>query len=219
MKTPMKYIISMAHLAVLVFAGACQAQTMYRCGNNFSQQSCATDAKAVPIPAPGNCTDEHMRFSQYCKDQDAKKQKVAAQLYERELADRRERDERELVFQKKQSEKAAEDYKNQLSSQSEASSRQIEERNKRLALSFSKIESNKARCVSEIKATLKDPESAVFSEVERGKLANDYTVKPVSPSVWYAVTVNAKNSFGAFSGRKQQFCAFDLDENNILYIR
>lgn len=38
--------------AALALAGACQAQTMYRCGNTFSQQPCAPDARAVAVPTP-----------------------------------------------------------------------------------------------------------------------------------------------------------------------
>lgn len=213
----MKIIILGGLLVAL--AGVCQAQTMYRCGNTYSQQACSSEAKAIPIPAPGSCLDEHMRFSQYCKDQESKKQRIAVQDEEQQSADRKARSERNASFQNKQNENAIEDYKSQLISQGKDSTLQIEARNKRPALSPSKIQSNKIRCISEIRATLKDPQSAIFGSVERTKPANDYTLKPITPSAWYLVTVNAKNSFGAFTGMEKKYCAFDLEENNILYIR
>ncbi|WHZ11751.1 MAG: hypothetical protein OJF60_002190 [Burkholderiaceae bacterium] len=44
--------------AMLALASACHAQTMYRCGNTFSQQPCSADAQplAVPTPAAGAAT-------------------------------------------------------------------------------------------------------------------------------------------------------------------
>jgi hypothetical protein len=36
-------------IATLTLAGACAAQTMYRCGNSFSQTPCAPDAKPMGV--------------------------------------------------------------------------------------------------------------------------------------------------------------------------
>lgn len=221
----MKTIIFAGLLAGLT--GASQAQTMYRCGSTYSQTPCGAGQKEIEVKAEDPCELEANKYSSTCimrpskpyssKPSAAEEKKQAA--YEKAQQEYVDRKARELEFQKKQSEKAAEDYKNQLISQGKNSALQIEERNKRPAPSPSKIQSNKAKCISEIKVTLKDPQSAIFSNVERTKPANDYTISPVSPTVWYLVTVNAKNSFGAFTGADQKFCAFDLEENNILYVR
>ncbi len=37
-------------LVILLAAGSTGAQTMYRCGNTFSQQPCGAGAQAIPIP-------------------------------------------------------------------------------------------------------------------------------------------------------------------------
>lgn len=42
-------ITRLAGIAALLFAGTCSAQTMYRCGNTFSQNPCGPDAKEIAI--------------------------------------------------------------------------------------------------------------------------------------------------------------------------
>ena len=45
--------MNMSHIVfavTLALAGACQAQTMYRCGNTFSQQPCGHDGKVIAAP-------------------------------------------------------------------------------------------------------------------------------------------------------------------------
>lgn len=43
----------LAAAALLSFCAAAGAQTMYRCGNTFSQTPCGGDAKAGPVPRGG----------------------------------------------------------------------------------------------------------------------------------------------------------------------
>jgi hypothetical protein len=44
----------LAAAALLTLCAAAGAQTMYRCGNTFSQTPCGNDAKASPAPRPGD---------------------------------------------------------------------------------------------------------------------------------------------------------------------
>lgn len=83
------------------------------------------------------------------------------------------------------------------------------------------IEANKKRCLARIVAMLKDPESAKVGEVTRANKPDpDYeTARGWFPSVSYNVSVNAKNSYGGYTGSKLWACSFDLKEQEILKAR
>lgn len=83
------------------------------------------------------------------------------------------------------------------------------------------IEANKKRCVARILAVLKDPETARVGEVNRAySPAPDYeTARGWFPSFAYTVSVNAKNSYGGYTGSKLWLCSFDLSERELLRAR
>lgn len=83
------------------------------------------------------------------------------------------------------------------------------------------IEANKKRCLARITAVLKDPETARVGEVSRANgPAPDYeTARGWFPSIAYTVSVNAKNSYGGYTGSKTWLCSFDLSERELLRAR
>ena len=83
------------------------------------------------------------------------------------------------------------------------------------------IEANKRACLARIMAMLKDPESARVGEVTRARGPEpDYeTARGWFPSISYTVTINAKNSYGGYTGGKPWACSFDLAEQEILRAR
>lgn len=83
------------------------------------------------------------------------------------------------------------------------------------------VEANKKRCLDRIMSMLKDPESARVGEVSRAAgPAPDYeTSAGWFPSVSYTVTINAKNSYGGYTGNKLYACSFDLEEKDLLRAR
>jgi hypothetical protein len=83
------------------------------------------------------------------------------------------------------------------------------------------VEANKKRCLAKIVAMLKDPESARVGDVHRapGPEPDYETARGWSPSISYTVSINAKNSFGGYTGSKTWACSFDLAEQEILRTR
>lgn len=83
------------------------------------------------------------------------------------------------------------------------------------------VEANKKRCLAKIMAMLKDPESARVGGIRRADgPAPDYeTIKGWFPSISYTVSINAKNSYGGYTGSKLWACSFDLAEQEILRAR
>lgn len=83
------------------------------------------------------------------------------------------------------------------------------------------IETNKKRCLARINAMLKDPESARIGEIRRASGPEpDYeTSRGWFPSISYTVGINAKNSYGGYTGSKVWACSFDLKEKEILRAR
>lgn len=83
------------------------------------------------------------------------------------------------------------------------------------------IEANKRACLARIMAILKDPESARVGEITRalGPKPDYETARGWFPSISYTVSINAKNSYGGYTGSKIWACSFDLAERNILRAR
>lgn len=83
------------------------------------------------------------------------------------------------------------------------------------------IEANKKRCLARITLMLKDAESARMGEVSRASSPTpDYeTAKGWFPSIAYTVSINAKNSYGGYTGSKTWQCSFDLAEKELLRAR
>lgn len=83
------------------------------------------------------------------------------------------------------------------------------------------IAENKKHCLARIMAMLKDPESARVGEISRANGPEpDYeTSRGWFPSISYRVSINAKNSYGGYTGSKNWACSFDLKEQEILRTR
>ena len=83
------------------------------------------------------------------------------------------------------------------------------------------IEANKKRCHARIVAMLKDPESARVGEFNRASRPEpDYeTSRGWFASISYTAAINAKNSYGGYTGSKLWACSFDLKEQEILRAR
>lgn len=72
----------------------------------------------------------------------------------------------------------------------------------------------KAICKESLINLMKDPDSAKIGEVTRGALdhvRNDQTGK-VLVVRRYNVMINAKNSYGGYTGQKRYGCSFNYDE-------
>ena len=181
----MKYVPALA--LSLVFCAPAFAQTVYKCGNTFSQTPCAVDAKKIEVkPAVGiDCNDFNHMFSDACKS------KPSA---------------------------------SPTSSVAEARAkvqRQIDAMPPKMPPSPDMVEGNKKQCLNRIMGMLKDPESARVGEVSRAAgPAPDYESSVGwFPSVVYTVTINAKNSYGGYTGNKVYACSFDLAEQSIVRAR
>ena len=99
--------------------------------------------------------------------------------------------------------------------------RQIDAMPPKMPPSPDMVEGNKKQCLNRIMGMLKDPESARVGEVSRAAgPAPDYESSVGwFPSVVYTVTINAKNSYGGYTGNKVYACSFDLAEQSILRAR
>lgn len=80
------------------------------------------------------------------------------------------------------------------------------------------IAANVALCETETRRSLKDPDSARIKDVKRGGAANDYFQGKFTPRVSYFLNVNAKNSYGGYTGEKLFSCVFTLDEKVLVRI-
>ncbi|MFN9470933.1 hypothetical protein [Acidovorax sp.] len=162
------------------------AQSVYKCGNTFSQTPCAADAKKIEVkPAVGvDCSGYTHMLSEACL---GKPSSGTASI-----------DEARAKVQK-----------------------QIDAMPPAVPPSNEAIEANKQRCLTRIMTMLKDPESARVGAVARAKGPSpDYeTAKGWFPSVSYTVSVNAKNSFGGYTGSKLWICSFDVAEQELLRAR
>jgi hypothetical protein len=80
------------------------------------------------------------------------------------------------------------------------------------------ISTNKDICMKATRSALKDPESARLEEVVRVGPAYDYDGSKTYPAVSYALWINAKNSYGGYTGKKQWSCVFSADETSLLRV-
>lgn len=72
-------------------------------------------------------------------------------------------------------------------------------------------------CEQEVRSTLKDPASATLRDARRGGVET-WCTKPQKQVRYYWMTVNAKNSYGAFVGEKPYRCAVDIGETTVLRV-
>jgi len=80
------------------------------------------------------------------------------------------------------------------------------------------LASNKAKCGEAARNMLKDPESARIGEVSRTGPAHDYVAGKTYPAVSYMLDINAKNSYGGYTGKKAWACVFNPDETVLLRV-
>lgn len=177
---------SLAFLLSAILSTPVIAQSVYKCGNTFSQTPCAADAKKIEVkPAVGvDCTSYTHMLTDACRSKTPHPTAVV--------------EEARAKVQK-----------------------QIDAMPPAVPPSNATIEANKQRCLSRIMTMLKDPESARVGQVVRGKGPSpDYeTAKGWFPSVTYTVAINAKNSFGGYTGNVIWLCSFDVAEQELLRAR
>jgi hypothetical protein len=179
-------------LSLLAACATVSAQTMYRCGNTFSQVPCGQDAKAQPVPKGAMDTP-------------------SAYSYESENL-RRARDNYDRA------QKNLADVTKVIAGQAALEKARLE---KAVKLHIVPTDAEQARnaekCADSIRYKLKDPDS--MRESRRPIRIAEPTIQMTENGMaaWsYAVGVNAKNSYGGYTGSKSWVCLFDLDEKTVL---
>lgn len=94
------------------------------------------------------------------------------------------------------------------------------------------IKANKIACLTAIRSLLKDPDSARIGDFTRsegyetdyaggGNLILDPSVKRGTwfPALLYSLPINAKNSYGGYTGNKLYSCSFDVTDKRLLKVR
>jgi len=81
------------------------------------------------------------------------------------------------------------------------------------------LEKRKRQCVEMLKGGVqwKDPDSVKISDVTRIGTGTSLKMDG-STVIRYAAQVNAKNSYGGYTGYKLAVCEFDLAEKSITYV-
>ncbi len=195
-------------LLLVFFALPVAAQTAYKCGSTYSQTPCGENSKAISVtPAlkPSAESVEGMR-ERWKKESAEREERWKKESAERENA-AQEAQRRRTSAEKQQAEADQE-----LQRQAQIAGN-VKEPSAQVLLK------NKEACIALIKAKLKDPYSAQFSDVSRLRSAlvgYDSATGRKFPAIAYSTTVNAKNSFGAYIGDKPFICYFDLKEERIL---
>jgi hypothetical protein len=181
-------------LLFAAFTGYVDAQTMYRCGATYSQTPCGVGQKDIEIKVDDPCENEANRYSSACIMRPSKpySTKLSAAEEKRQAIEKKAKEERD-------------------------------ERNKKALDGINLtipapalVDENKKTCVSQVTYLLKDPESARFGNVVRMGAELDSQHGMLTPSVWYTVMVNAKNSYGGYTGSKSFICVFSTDEKKFM---
>lgn len=72
-------------------------------------------------------------------------------------------------------------------------------------------------CLEAIKSTLKDPASARIELVTKDSIVDVTTADgKVQPAQKHSLSVNAKNSYGAYAGAKPYRCLLTVDERRVI---
>ncbi len=167
------------------------AQPVYKCGNTYSQTPCAPDAKAVDIKASNGCEIAENRYRSDC--------------FDRRLAD---------------SDKASAKLSKEIALSKLRVQKVIDENGPITPPSEATLARNYAACQAAIRTKLKDPDSAKFDAFTRSANAAPALDYPTwHAAIAYSGLVNAKNSYGGYTGSKFAWCAFDLAEQRILFTR
>jgi hypothetical protein len=177
-----------------VFTGYADAQTMYRCGTTYSQTPCGAGQKEIDVKVDDPCESETNRYSSGCIMRPSKpySTKLSAAEEKRQAIEKKAKEERD-----------------------EGNKKAIGKINLTVPDS-ALVDENKKTCVSQVTYLLKDPESAKFGNVLRMGAELDSQHGVPTPSVWYMVMVNAKNSYGGYTGSKSFICVFSTDEKKFM---
>lgn len=187
MPTLLHLTLSLLLMGVTVCAGA---QTMYRCGSTYSQTPCGAGQKEIEVKADDPCELEGNKYSSTCIMRPSKpySSKPSAAEEKRYAADKKRIDE------------------------SHEWNRKALARINQAIPDPALVEENKKTCIASVTAMLKDPESARFGKAIRMGAELDPRDGMLIPSVMYTVMVNAKNSYGGYTGSKPYLCVFSADE-------
>lgn len=191
-------------VSAMVSAAACTGQTVYRCGNTYSQAPCGADAKPVAIKTVDVCDTDAGKYKVECVTRPRaptgaeREQSNLTAVREQEAA-RRAID--NAALQERQS--AA------LMQAAIAKAQKLTEVLPEPTPAAPLVAKSKQACIAAVRVQLKDPESARIVDIQRVGLRNvelvggDYTQRVI-----YAVSVNAKNSYGGYTGAKPWKCDF-----------
>lgn len=163
---------------------------MYRCGSTYSQTPCGAGQKEIEVKADDPCELESNKYSSTCIMRPSKPylSKPSAIEEKRQAADMKVKKERD-----------------------EWNKKAIDQIN--LATpDAALVDENKRTCIARVTALLKDPESARFGNTIRMGAELDPRDGMLIPSVMYTVMVNAKNSYGGYTGSKPYLCVFSANE-------
>lgn len=80
------------------------------------------------------------------------------------------------------------------------------------------ITSNIGLCEAAARTVLKDEESARFGKSVRLGPAYDYFLGKTYRAVRYSMKINAKNSYGGYTGEKLWMCVFDETETKLVRV-
>lgn len=178
-------------LAMLLSVGATvtTAQTMYRCGSTYSQTPCGTGQIEIKVKEIDPCSTDAHRFDMAC-------------------ISRR--------YEPSQAEKKLRDIETKAKQQREEANAELLKRINLSVPDTALVEENKKVCLANITAALKDPESARFGKVTRMGAELDTRYGISTPSIMYTTMVNAKNSYGGYTGSKVHLCVFSTDEKRFV---
>lgn len=193
------------------------AQTVYKCGNAYSQQPCAPDAKQVDIRVSDGCEVEANRYRSDCYDKRSAK--------DRQAEETRSKEKSPVHPTLSGNTNAADakrygDLKESIDKQLALAKKQISEHGPITAPSKAQVRSNETACKKQIASQLKDPDSATFKDISRNpepRVNLDIDTGRWVPGIVYSVQVNARNGFGGYVGYKEASCIFDLAEKVLVY--
>lgn len=205
----MRHLLTTLALLATSATPSAYGQPVYKCGNTYSQQPCAPDAKPIDLKVSDGCELEknHYRDDCFKKRWDARDKESAAR-------------EKQATENRAAAKKADEDNKSRLQ-------RQIDDYSPLREPDPVKLARNHDACKSAIRAKLKDPESAKFDPLIRANKGGVFlevssilgtTFQDMRAGVLYSTMVNAKNSYGGYTGQKLASCIFDLAEEKILFV-
>lgn len=184
---------------ITTLAAACtmqaNAQTMYRCGTTYSQTPCGVDQKEIELNVSDQCDFEENRMSSACIMRPSKPYKP----YQPSAAEKRLRT-KDMV------------EKQQLEAENKETLRKLNLFVPDPAL----VEGNKKVCLANVTVALKDPESAKLGKVVRIGAEMDIQHGYPTPTIMYTMMINAKNSYGAYTGSKTHICVFSTDEKRFI---